>query len=78
MGGRGGYYSPNRKPLPIFLKAVTHPVFVVSHVAQDVVQVEDAAVAVLQPVNLQPVGGVLKHKRRSGGFKNKTIKHPLR
>lgn len=51
--------------------AVTHPVFVVGHVAQDVVQVEDAAVAVLKPVDLQPVGGVLKNKGMFIYLKNK-------
>ena len=43
---------------------LTHPVFVVSHVAEDIVQVEDAAVAVLQPVNLQPVAGILKDREK--------------
>lgn len=41
---------------------VTHPVFVISHVAEDIIQVEDAAVTVFQPVNLQPVAHILKNR----------------
>lgn len=44
--------------------APSYPVFVIGHVTEDVVQVQDAAVAVLQPVNLQPVAGVLEEEER--------------
>lgn len=39
---------------------MTHPVFVIRHVTQHVVQVQDASVSVFQPVDLDPVTGVLK------------------
>lgn len=53
--------------------AGSYPVFVISNITEDVVQVQDAAVAVLQPVNLQPVAGVLKEEEKDsapgGGVK---------
>lgn len=46
---------------PLFL---THPVFVVGHIAEHIIQVEDASITVLQPVNLQPVTSILKKRVR--------------
>lgn len=62
------------------VQAASYPVFVISNITEDVVQVQDAAVAVLQPVNLQPVAGVLKEEERDsapgGGAKGlKTSQH---
>lgn len=42
----------------------SYPVLVISNITEDVVQVQDAAVAVLQPVNLQPVVGVLTEEKK--------------
>lgn len=38
----------------------THPVFVIHDVAQHVIHVQNASIAMLQPVDLDPVVGVLK------------------
>lgn len=40
----------------------THPVFVIHYIAQHVIHVQNAAIPVLQPVDLDPVAGVLKDK----------------
>lgn len=40
----------------------THPVFVISHIAKHIIQVEDSPITMLQPVNLQPVAGILQNK----------------
>lgn len=42
----------------------THPVFVVRHITEDIIQVQDAPIAVFHPVNLQPVAGVLRNTER--------------
>jgi hypothetical protein len=38
---------------------MTHPIFVVCHITQHVIQVQDASVSMLQPVDLHPVVMVL-------------------
>lgn len=40
----------------------THPVFVISHIAKHIIQVEDSPITMLQPVNLQPVARILQNK----------------
>lgn len=39
---------------------ITYPVFVVGHVTEHVIQVQDAAIAVLQSVDLEPVIRILQ------------------
>lgn len=41
----------------------THPIFVIRHVTQHIVQVQDASISMFQPVHLDPVAGVLKKER---------------
>lgn len=38
---------------------LTHPVFIIHHIQQHIVQVQDAPVAMFQPVDLDPVAGIL-------------------
>lgn len=43
---------------------LTHPVFVIHHITQHVIQVQDAPVSMFQPVDLDPVADVLKEKQK--------------
>lgn len=60
--------------------ALTHPVFVIHHVPQHVVQVQDASVSMLQPVDLHPVVKVLGKKTKhsvSSMIRSYTVLHVL-
>lgn len=48
-----------------FTPTLTHPVFVVHNIAQHVVLVQYASISMFQPVDLDPIAGVLnKNKER--------------
>lgn len=40
----------------------THPVFVIHNIAQRVIHIQNTTISVLQPVNLDPVVGLLKEE----------------
>lgn len=46
-----------------FVAICTYTVFVISHITQNVIQIQDPTVPVLQPMHLYPVVWIL-HKRR--------------
>lgn len=47
-----------------------HPIFVVHHVAQHVIQVQNASISMFQPVDLDPVAGVLEEEEEEKEKKN--------
>lgn len=49
----------------------THPIFVIHHIAQHIILVQNTTIAMFQPVHLNPVAGVL------GEEKKKELKYNL-
>ncbi len=47
-----------------FTHTLTHPIFVIHHITQHVIQVQYASISMFQPVDLHPVAGVLEEKKR--------------
>lgn len=48
----------------------TYNVFVIGHITEDIIQVKDSAIPVFQPIDLDPIAGVLE-KGRMGCIKKK-------
>lgn len=49
-----------------FHSHLTHPVFVVYNIRQHVIHIQNATISMFQPVDLDPVAGVLGEKKRGG------------
>lgn len=46
-----------------FHSHLTHPVFVIHNIRQHVIHIQNATISMFQPVDLDPVAGVLEKKR---------------
>lgn len=46
-----------------FHSHLTHPVFVIHNIAQHVIHIQNASISMFQPVDLDPVAGVLEEKK---------------